>query len=92
MDKQTKIRVQYFVTIIAKIKGEGLVNALQQDIESGLRLSQNNLIPGSLPHGIKILWNTGVTDITAFENYIIRMSQHALTHTLIRDIYRHTRS
>lgn len=92
MDKQTKIRVQYFVTIIAKIKGEGLVNALQQDIESGLRLSQNNLIPGSLLHGIKILWNTGVTDITAFENYIIRMSQHARMHTLIRDIYRHTRS
>lgn len=55
MDKQIKIRVQYFVIIIAKIKGEGVVNTLYQDIESGLRLSQNNLIPNSILHGIKIL-------------------------------------
>lgn len=56
---------------------EGVFHILQQNIKSGLRISQNNLIQSSILYGIKILWESGITDIKAFEQYRIRMSQDA---------------
>lgn len=51
----------------------------QQNIEPGVRISYDSLTSSSILHGIKVLNDTGMQDITAFEHYTVRMHQRMYT-------------